>query len=195
MEGIYARSRNEPFETPESAAAADLHVAGDHTPRSALTVGAAGIGLFCIMLVLLAGATGCQDSVSLIPNPDPNLQKTRTEFARDAIARHPYHAEAPRGGKLQGGASVDYSDNILHVANFTSEDWKDVEIWVNGQWVVFVPNVPKNAETSRRLNFEMMYDRMGRHFPIENNDETTMVKKVEIFRDGKMYELAGLSID
>ena len=192
MEGIYSRSRNESFETPDIAeSVVGARVDGDHTPRSALTVGAAGIGLLCIMLMLL---TGCQDTVSMIPNPDPELQKTRTEFARDAIARQ-YNADAPRGGKIKGGATVDYSDNVLHVANFTSEDWKDVEVWVNGQWVVFVPSIPKNAETSRRLNFEMMYDRMGRHFPIDNTDEETMVKKVEIFRDGKMYELAGLSIE
>ncbi|QOV89071.1 hypothetical protein [Humisphaera borealis] len=189
MEGIFSRSRNEPFEV--AAPVIGARVAGDHTPRSALTVGAAGIGLLCITLALL---TGCQDTVSMIPNPDPDLQKTRTEFARDAINRQ-YNTEAPRGGKIKGGATVDYSDNIMHVANFTNEDWKDVEVWVNGQWVVFVPNIPKNAETSRRLNFEMMYDRMGRSFPTDNTDEATTVRKVEIFRDGKMYELAGLSIE
>ena len=193
MEGSFVRS-SEP-QTAESAELAIPAAVGDHTTRSALAAGAAGIALFCIAILLLTGSLGCQDSVSLIPNPDPELRKTRSEFARDAINRHPYQGEAPRGGKLQGGASIDYSDNVLHVANFTAEDWKDVEIWVNGQWVVFVPNVPANAETSRKINFEMMYDRMGRHFPIENKTEDQMVKKVEVYRDGKMYELAGLSLD
>ena len=193
MEGTYTRIRQEPFEVIEPQP--EARVAGDHTPRSALAAGAAGIGLLCIMLLLLTGMVGCQDSVSLIPNPDPDLQKTRSEFARDAISRHPYHAEAPRAGKIQGGASVDYEGNTMHIANFTSEDWKDVEIWINGQWVVFVPSIPGKAETARKLNFEMMYDRMGRHFPIENIGDDSMVKKVEIYRDGKMYELAGLSIE
>jgi len=193
MEGNFARNRTEQLE-PSDIAAVGV-IAGDHSQRSALSAGAAGVGLLCIALALLAGALGCQDHVSLIPNSDPNLRKTRTEFARDGINRHPYHADAPRGGKLKGGATADYEANTLQIANFTAEDWKDVEIWVNGQWVVFVPMVPGNAATARTLNFEMMYDRMGRHFPTENKDRDTMVQKVEVYRDGKMYELAGLSID
>lgn len=191
MEGSFARSRTDQLESIDAAGA----VAGDHSPRSAISAGAAGVGLLCIALALLTGALGCQDRVSLIPNSDPSLRKTRTEFARDGINRHPYHADAPRGGKIQGGASANYDANTLQVANFTAEDWTDVEIWVNGQWVVFVPSVPGNARTARTLNFEMMYDRMGRHFPTENKDRETMVHKVEIYRDGKMYELAGLSIE
>lgn len=195
MEGSYSRSRHNDHDPVDATPGETAVLAADHSPRSALTAGAAGLGLLCIMLFLLASSMGCQDQVSMIPNPDPSLQKTRTEFARDAVNRHPYHDDAPRGGKAQGGASVDYSANTMHIANFTSEDWKDVEIWVNGQWVVFVPMIPANAATSRKLNFEMMYDRMGRHFPLDNKESESMVRKVEIYRDGKLYELAGLSID
>lgn len=197
MEGNFARTRNEQVEPADVLAVSRLagSMTGDHSLRSALSAGLAGLGLLCIALALLAGAMGCQNQVSLIPNSDPALRKSRTDFARDGINRHPYHADAPRGGKIQGGAATNYEANTLQIANFTAEDWKDVEIWVNGQWVVFVPVIPGNAQTARTLNFEMMYDRMGRHFPLDNKDRDTMVQKVEIYRDGTMYELAGLSIE
>jgi hypothetical protein len=40
-----------------------------------------------------------------------------------------------------------------------------------------------------------MYDRMGRPFPSENKSPESMVQKVEIYRDGKMYELSTVAAD
>ena len=153
----------------------------------ALTTGLAAGTLFCIALFLLIG---CADQPSLIPNSDAGLRKTKTEFAEDASKRHPYHADAPRGGKLNGRAVYDYQNNTLLVANFTPEDWKSVELWVNGRWVVYLPKVEGKAATAKTINFEMLYDERAREFPTHNVDASSMVRKVEIFRDGKMYELA-----
>lgn len=165
--------------------------------HTAWSTGAAGLGLFGICL-LLGGAVGCRDAdrpTSLFPNSDPALRKTKREFSADALKRQPYHADAPRGGKARGGATVDYELNTLQLANFTPEDWKDVEVWVNGQWVVFVPLIPGKAATSKTIDFAMLYDPMARPFPAENTTRETMVRKVEIYRDGKMYELAGLTAE
>lgn len=169
-----------------------------HPAHTAWSTGAAGLGLFGICLLLLAGAVGCRDAdrpTSLIPNSDPALRKTKREFSADALKRHPYHAGTPRGGKAHGGATVDYELNTLQLANFTPEDWRDVEVWVNGQWVVFVPLIPGKAATAKTIDFTMLYDPMARPFPAENRTKETMVRKVEIYRDGKMYELAGLTAE
>lgn len=193
MEGVRNRNYVDCYEAPDLGFKVRHDL--DHSPRTSWSTGAVGIGLLCITLILLLGTVGCQDQVSLIPNSDPDLRKSRTEFARDAMDRHPYHADAPRAGKIRGAATADYGSNTMQVANFTPEDWKDIEIWVNGQWVVFVPMIPGNAATARTINFEMMYDRMGRPFPNDNANPDSMVRKVEVYRDGKMYELAGLSVD
>ena len=168
------------------------------SPHTAWSTGAAGLGLFGICLLLLAGAVGCRDAdrpTSLIPNSDPALRKTKREFSADALKRHPYHADAPRGGKAHGGATVDYELNTLQLANFTSEDWRNVEVWVNGQWVVFVPLIPAKAATAKTIDFTMLYDPMARPFTAENTTQETMVRKVDIYKDGKMYELAGLTAE
>ena len=191
---------------PHDAFGPDVDLFGRHgraaaTPsqHTAWSTGAAGLGLFGICLLLLAGAVGgCADAdrpTSLVPNSDPALRKTKREFSADALKRHPYHADAPRAGKAHGGATVDYDLNTLQVANFTPEDWKNVEVWVNGQWVVFVPLVPGNAASAKTIDFTMLYDQMARPFPAENTTKETMVRKVEIYKDGKMYELAGLTAE
>ena len=162
--------------------------------RTAWSTGAAGLTLLLITLLLLS-VGGCADQTSLLPNSDPSLRKTKTEFARDAVQRHPYHADAPHAGKIQGAASVDYGSDTLQIANLTNEDWNNVEVWVNEQWVVFVPRVPGKAEVARTLDFTMFYDRLGRPFPEDNSSPESVVHKVEIYRDGRLYELAGLMMD
>lgn len=191
MDGLHAR--HDGFDVAHDTAAAAAGAA--FAPRTAWSTGAAGLGLLGITLLLLAGLVGCQDAVSLVPNSDPSLRKTKTEFAKDAMTRHPYHAEAPQGGPLNGRAVYDYESNTLQVANFTAEDWRNVELWVNGQWVVFLPRVEGMAVTAKTINFEMLYDRLGRSFPTENQSPEALVKRVEVYRDGKLYELATVPAD
>jgi hypothetical protein len=167
----------------------------DYSPRTAWSTGAAAVGLFGITVLLLTGLLGCQDRTSFIPNSDPALRKTKSEFARDAMQRQPYHADAPRGGKLNGRASADYGDDNLLIANLSAEDWTKVEVWVNQQYVVFVPKIEGHAASAKTIDFTMMYDRMGRPFPSENKSPESMVHKVEIYRDGKMYELSTVAAD
>ncbi|HEX8911429.1 MAG TPA: hypothetical protein VF796_03645 [Humisphaera sp.] len=167
----------------------------DHHPRTAWSTGLAGLAIFAIALVLLIVATGCQDQTSLIPNSDPALRKTKTEFAKDALQRHPYHADAPKAGKAAGAATVNYEMDRLQVANLSEADWTNVELWVNGKYVVFLPKVPGKAETAKTIDFSMLYDELGRPFPAETGSPERQVKKVEVYRDGRMYELAGLDVE
>jgi hypothetical protein len=190
MEGTYTNESN-----PSSAATSLLPRVPDHHPRTAWSTGLVGLALFAMALVLLMSAAGCQDRTSLVPNSDPALRKTKTEFAADARARHPYHAEAPKAGVAQGAAAVDYELNRLQIANFTGEDWNNIELWVNRQWVVFVPKVPANAERAKTIDFSMLYNEVGMPFPDANRGDTSVVNKVEIYRDGRMYELAAIETE
>ena len=194
MDGLQQSDSGISTMNPSTSASGGAAVAGDwtafdHSPRTAWSTGAAAFFLFCVTVLLLTGAFGCSDQPSLIPNSDANLRKTKTEFAQDASQRH-YQADAPRGGKANGRAIFDYQDNTLQVANFAPEDWTNVELWVNGKWVVYLPKVEGNAETAKTINFEMLYDERGRQFPNDNVNAESLVRKVEVLRDGKLYELA-----
>jgi hypothetical protein len=137
---------------------------------------------------ITAGAittAGCAGRPSLLPNSDPALRKTSTQFAADAAARHPYKADAPRGGEIPSRAAVGYTLNQLDVINLSPEDWDDVEIWVNQKYVVHIPRMQKNK--TETIPFQMLYDDKGNYFPTDNSK--ILVKKVEVYKDGKMFDI------
>ena len=138
-----------------------------------------------LLVIAVAVLAGCSGRPSLIPNPDKSLRKTSSQFAADAAKRHPYKKDAPRGGEAVARAQVGYTLNQLDVVNLSQEPWNDVEVWVNQKYVVFVPVMEPNK--LKTLNFQMLFDDQGNYFPTEN--KKTLVTKVEVFRDGKMYDV------
>ena len=166
----------------------------DHAPQTAWRTGLAAAALFCIAVLLLTGSIGCADRVALIPNSDPGLRKGKSEFAADAKKRT-YPADAPKGGTLNGRAAYDYEANTLTVANFGPDAWTGVELWVNGRYVVFVPKVESMAQTSKTLNFEMLYYAAGKSFPTDNVNADSMIQKIQVLREGKLYDLKAVPAD
>lgn len=84
MDGCYARQHTidaaidllRAGAAPAATGAADgPRACDDHAPRTAWRTGAAGAALFCIAALLLTGALGCADRVSLIPNSDPGFDR------------------------------------------------------------------------------------------------------------------------
>ncbi len=136
-------------------------------------------------VVALTFVAGCTGRTSIIPNSDKALRKPSTAFAADAAKRHPYNADAPRAGDAIARAQVGYTLNQLEVVNLSDETWTDVEIWVNGTHVVFVPAMkPKNLKT---LQFQMLFDHRGRYFPVNNGK--VRINRVEVLRDGQLYNI------
>src|SRR3954471_16642269 len=120
-------------------------------------------------LTIIAAAallTGCAGRVSLIPNTDPNLRKSSTQFAADAAARHPFKADAPKAGEAVARAQVGYMLNRIDIENLSSEDWQDVDVWVNQQYVVHLPKMEHGK--LKILPFQMIYDDKGNYFPLDN---------------------------
>jgi hypothetical protein len=141
-----------------------------------------------IVFGLVAFLTGCSGRPSLLPNSDPALRKTSTEFAVDASRRFPYKANAPQGGDAIGRVQVGYMVKRLEIVNNSADDWNNVEVWVNQQYVVFVPKMPPHI--LKELPFQMIYDDQGHYFPKpDSNASDSLVKKVEIYMDGKMYNV------
>src|SRR4051794_40003928 len=138
------------------------------------------IGSLAVFLIL----AGCAGRPSLIPNSDKNLRRTSAQFAADAAKRHPYKSNAPRGGEAVARAEVGYMLKQITIANLSQEAWNDVEVWVNQKYVVALPAMePGKLKT---INFQMLYDDQGNYFTTDNKQ---MVDKVELFRDGKMYDV------
>lgn len=138
-------------------------------------------------LALLLAAAGCTTRPAFFPNADPALRKKQSDFAADAATRH-YEASAPRGGEADGGVEVDYAVRRLNLVNSSSQDWHNVEIWVDHKYVIFVPEVLAKAQRAELLNFNSIYDSRGYYLPADIN--TTPINSVEMFRDGKMYDLS-----
>src|SRR4051812_19405794 len=141
-----------------------------------------GVVAFFVGVAVLGG---CAGRPSIFPNSDPSLRKTSAEFAADA-AKRTYPATAPRGGDAQAQASVDHGLlNRIDVSNLSDGDWNGSEVWVNEKYVVYVATWP--AKRMEQITFQMLYDREGKSFPVDNKQYR--VHSLEIFHDGKLYNV------
>jgi len=176
-----------PLVGPDGTILAGLPNAGRATwAQAAWSTGMAAAALFVIAL-LLALLGGCEGRVSLFPNSDPELRKTPPEFAADAAKRFPYKASASAAGEASGRASVDYGLDVIQVTNISDDDWTNVELWINKQYVVFIPKLEKGAQSVKTLNFQMIFNDKGQSFPTNNIPLDNQVHTVELLRDGKLY--------
>jgi hypothetical protein len=141
-------------------------------------------------VVLLVWLAGCAGKPQLLPNRDSSLNKTAAQFAADAARRHPYKSDAPRGGEIAGRAQVGYWSDTLEITNLSDTDWDDFEVWVNKKYVIHVDHLAKPIAGSPnlvRFTFYMLFDDAGNSFPTDNRK--TLVDSVEIYKDGKMYDM------
>ncbi|MDB5321978.1 MAG: hypothetical protein JWN40_3609 [Phycisphaerales bacterium] len=144
-----------------------------------------------IGVLVVCGLAGCAGRPSLLPNRDKDLRKTSVAFAADA-AKRSYPESAPRGAEAQAQASVDHGlANRIEVINLSDENWTNVELWVNGKYVVFIPNWP--SRRMEQVNFQMLYDREGGSFPVDNKN--VRVATIEIFVDGKLHAVPARLVD
>jgi hypothetical protein len=132
--------------------------------------------------MLLGSIVGCSGRSSIVPNSDPKLRRSSAEFAADAAKRQ-YHGDAPRGGEAAARAQVAYMLDRIEMVNLSDEDWQDCEVWVNRQFVVHVPKMERGR--LKRLDFQMIFNEQGKYVPTDK----FVVKKVEVYREGKMYDV------
>ena len=122
-----------------------------------------------LALAALSGVAGCAGRAEIVPNPDPALRKTSAEFAFDAAPRFPYPADAERGGEAMGQAEVDYTFDRVDLVNYSPADWTDVEVWVNGEYVLYLPaiegGVDGGAGPVKKLPFRAFYGPAGTSMP------------------------------
>jgi len=138
------------------------------------------------VLITSAALVGCNAPPPFLPNSNPALRKTSAQFAADA-AHHHYESTAPKAGQANGRVEVDYGIGRLTIANLSTEDWNDVEIWVNQKYVVSLPKITGNMQGVVQINFQSIFDDSGNHLPISATEKP--VNTVEMFKDGKMYSL------
>jgi hypothetical protein len=130
-----------------------------------------------------AAVISCSGRPSIVPNSDKSLRRSSAQFAADSAKRHPYKAEVPRGGEAAARAQVGYMLDQIEVVNLSDEDWSDVELWVNQAYVVHIPQMQRGR--LKRLNFQMIFDDQGHYLPTDK----IRVTKVEVLREGKMYDI------
>ena len=158
--------------------------------RSRNSVGLAAVAVSYIALFpALAFLAGCAGRPSLLPNSDPALRKTSAQFAADAVKRQPFNTGLPAGGEAKGRAQVGYGMDTVQVVNLSSEDWDNVELWINRKYVVFVPKLPAGGERVKTLNFQMFFDDRGHYFPLDNSSPNRMVQQLEMVRGGQVYTI------
>jgi hypothetical protein len=126
---------------------------------------------------------GCSGQTELLPNSDKNLRKTPAQFAADAARRFPFRVDLPSSGEAQAGAQVDYTLDEIYIRNLSGTEWTDVELWVNRQYVVFLPVM--QPDVAKTINFRMLYNVDGQFFPLDNNK--VRIEQLEMIREGKLY--------
>jgi len=141
----------------------------------------------------LIGIGGCVDRPTIFVNPDPSLRLSSSELRGDALDRFPYKEDAPKGREIKARAQVGYTFNRLEVVNFSESDWNDVEVWVNKKYVCHVPKM--ESRKLKEIHFPMLFDSEGKPFPMNSNKGTELVRSVEVYRDGKMYQLPVEAVD
>jgi hypothetical protein len=139
----------------------------------------AWFGLLCIAAAVMVG---CEGSVSLVPNFDPALRKPPAAFAADS-AKRKYEADAPKVPDSQARAQYALILKEVDLANISTQDWSQVEVWLNGKYVVYCPAFQKKS--AKTLYFTMFYDQDGHHFDTHGGNDP--VKTIEVYREGTMY--------
>lgn len=135
--------------------------------------------------ISLLTMVGCSGRPEIFPNSDGSLNKTSTQFAADAARRFPYKLDAARGGAAESRAEVGYPLDTLDVVNLSDTEWDDVELWVNQEYVVSLNKMePKKL---KHLTFQMIFNSEGKSFPTDNTK--IRIEKLELLRDGKMYDV------
>jgi hypothetical protein len=142
-------------------------------------------------LAVAVATIGCAGRPQIIPSDDPTLRKTSTEFAADAAKRFPYKSDAPAGDTIRSRAEIGYMFNRIELTNLSGEAWNDVDVWINQSYVLHLTNLKPNED--RSLAFQMFYDDSGHYYP--TSGENRIVKKVELFKDGKMYSVTTQTAD
>ena len=142
-----------------------------------------GVAVFGLSL---AAVGGCAKHATVFPNSDPALNRKPTEFSSDAANRHPFKSDLPKAGPADGVARLDYTQETVQLANLSNETWEDVEVWVNGKYVVHVPKI--EAGRLRTLNFKMFYDGRGNTIP-KSVGAKPRIESVKILRNGAIYDV------
>lgn len=143
-------------------------------------------------IAIIVCGFGCAGRPALIPNHDPELRRTSSQFAAEAVKLHPYRQDAPRGGEALGRSMIDYTFKTVEVFNYSDEDWNDVQLWINKNYVVGLPKIAKGKDRTTLLNFQMFFDDSGNYFVTDYGKKR--VDTLEMLRDGKMYTIRlGLS--
>ncbi|HEX2971711.1 MAG TPA: hypothetical protein VHP11_05230 [Tepidisphaeraceae bacterium] len=141
----------------------------------AVTVVACGLGML--------STTGCNQP-TLFANPDPNLRKDIPQLKADAAKRFPYKDDAPKAFEPQARAQVGYDLHRVEVVHFANEDWSNVDVWVNRQYVCHIPVM--QSRQLKQLAYKMLINELGQTFP---EDNSIPVQTVEIYRNGTMYSV------
>lgn len=131
----------------------------------------------------LAVASGCTQRPPPFITNDKSLRKPSTELAADSVKRFPYKAEAAKGGEAVARAQVGNTANWMEIVNLSDQDWADVEIWINKNWVVFLPTMERGK--LKRIPFSAIFNDKGNTFP--TSTKTERLEIIEVLRDGKMY--------
>jgi hypothetical protein len=130
---------------------------------------------------------GCAERPTVFPNSDKSLNKKSAEFAADAVNRHPIKSDLPKAGKADGVAAIDYNLETIQLANLSAESWENMEVWVNGDYVVYVPKVEPGK--LRTLNFKMFFDGRGNTIPEPEKAMAPRIASVQVLRNDAWYDV------
>jgi hypothetical protein len=144
------------------------------------------LGLIVTAVFAVLCGFGCSGRVAMLPNSDKALRRTPAQFAAEA-AKKTYRSDLPDGGTAEAKAQVAYDTDQIQLLNLSDEDWTDVELWANRKYVVHLSRIEAGKKRVKTITFLMLYDDQGNPFPSDNRKQ--MIDKLEMVRDGKLYQV------
>ncbi|MFT3784960.1 MAG: hypothetical protein QM770_02180 [Tepidisphaeraceae bacterium] len=141
----------------------------------------AAIGLLSAAVVITGG---CTERATLLPNADPDLNKPSTQLAREAVQKFPYPVTLAKSpDPLPVRAELGYVLNEISLLNYGDADLADIDLWVNGQYVVGLTKL--ESKKIKKVPFEVLYNPAGQHFPRDG----AFINKLEMRVGEVMYDV------
>ena len=136
----------------------------------------------CRVVCRLRGPGGNLPEFRALPSEKPPQSSRQIRPSASPIKPTPRKAESPSDGPKSATPSTSSKSKTS-----ATQIGTNVEIWVNKSYVVWLPELKARPGKITAIPFQAIYNEDGHSFPTDNRK--TLINLVEVYHDGKMFEV------